>query len=204
MTTIFEQDIDQETLDYLLTKEAIAVDTETRGLLPARDRLCLVQIADDDGNFYLIKINPDQKEAVNLKALLENTSVLKIFHFARFDIAFLLRQLHINTHNIFCTYVASKLARTYSSSHSLKTLVAEFESIELDKSKQTSDWGDPELSEEQLNYAAGDVEYLHSISAKLAKILERENILPFAFSCFASIRTLAYLDICGYHNLFEH
>ncbi len=195
---------DTQLADYLLAS-AIAVDTETMGLLPQRDRLCLVQLCDPDNHITVIRIAQGQTAAPNLKQLLEASSALKVFHFARFDIATLRYHLGIQVNPIFCTKIASKLARTYTPRHGLKDLINELEGIELDKKAQSSDWGNAaNLSDEQLRYAANDVRYLINASSKLAAMLEREERWELAQACFACLPTIASLDLLQYQNIFEH
>jgi ribonuclease D len=202
---IFDNDIDFETLQEYLRCEAIAVDTETMGLIPRRDRLCLIQICNDDETVSLVRIARGIEAAPNLKYLFESPDVTKVFHFARFDVAMLEAHLSIATHPIFCTKIASKLARTYTDKHGLKEVVRELEKIDLDKTSQSSDWGNVQvLSEEQLKYAANDVRYLLSVYRKLIEMLIRENRYDLAKACFAHIPTLVYLDLLGYADVFAH
>ncbi|BBA79493.1 ribonuclease D [cyanobacterium endosymbiont of Rhopalodia gibberula] len=198
-------DLSNDTLRRYLTTPAIAVDTETMGLIPQRDRLCLIQLCDSDGFVTAIRIGLGQTEAPNLKQLMESNKVLKVFHYARFDVAQLLYHFKIQTKSIFCTKIASKLARTYTSSHGLKSLVQELEDIELDKSSQSSDWGNiSSLSEAQLNYAANDVLYLLSIQQKLMTMLKREGRWELAQNCFDCIPVFVNLDLGQYRDIFEH
>jgi len=202
---ICDHDLSADQLAAYLQAEAIAVDTETMGLLPQRDRLCLVQLCDPRDRVTVIRIARGQTTAPNLKHLLEADSALKIFHFARFDIATLRYHLDIHVTPLFCTKVASKLARTYSPRHGLKDLIQEVEQVELDKSAQSSDWGNAaNLSPEQLRYAANDVRYLISACQKLTVMLKREERWDLAQQCFNCIPTLAWLDLTQYQNLFEH
>lgn len=202
---IFDNDIDFETLQEYLGCEAIAVDTETMGLIPRRDRLCLIQISSDQEIVSIVRIAQGIKEAPNLKFLFEAPDVTKVFHFARFDVGMLEAHLSIATHPIFCTKIASKLARTYTDKHGLKEVVRELEKIELDKTSQSSDWGNAQvLSEEQLKYAANDVKYLLPVYRKLIAMLIRENRYDLAKACFAHIPTLVYLDLLGYADVFAH
>jgi ribonuclease D len=157
-----DRDLDETILSAYLQADAIAVDTETMGLIPQRDRLCLVQLCNPDGNVTVVRIAKGQTAAPNLKKLLEAENIVKVFHFARFDLATLRRYLDIFVEPVFCTKIASKLARTYTNRHGLKDLVKELEKIELDKTAQSSDWGNAaNLSDEQLSYAANDVRYLY-------------------------------------------
>lgn len=202
---IFDNDIDFETLQEYLSCEAIAVDTETMGLIPRRDRLCLIQISNDHEIVSIVRIAQGIKEAPNLKFLFEAPDVTKVFHFARFDVGMLEAHLSIATHPIFCTKIASKLARTYTDKHGLKEVVRELEKIELDKTSQSSDWGNAQvLSEEQLKYAANDVKHLLPVYRKLIDMLIRENRYDLAKACFAHIPTLVYLDLLGYADVFAH
>jgi ribonuclease D len=202
---VFDNDISRESLEHYLGCEAIAVDTETMGLIPRRDRLCLVQICDDQDYVSVVRISQGLKSAPHLKQLMEASSVTKVFHYARFDICTLKVYLDILTNPIFCTKIASKLARTYSSRHGLKEVVKELEQVELDKSAGSSDWGSAfELSEVQLKYAANDVRYLVSMKTKLTKMLRREGRYDLAVSSFGYLPTLVELDLLGYEDLFSH
>ena len=202
---VCDQDLDEATLERYAAAEAIAVDTETMGLVPGRDRLCLVQICDPQGYVSAIRIAKGQTEAPYLKRLMEAESIIKVFHFARFDVAQLRHTFGINTHPIFCTKIASKLARTYTSSHGLKALVQELEGVELNKSAQSSDWGNAaNLSNEQLSYAANDVRYLLSVREKLIGMLKREERWELAQQCFKSLPVFVSLDLLQYQNVFEH
>ncbi|YAI82034.1 MAG: ribonuclease H-like domain-containing protein [cyanobacterium endosymbiont of Rhopalodia sterrenbergii] len=198
-------DLSNDTLYRYLTTPAIAVDTETMGLIPQRDRLCLIQLCDPNGFVTAIRIRLGQTEAPNLKQLMESKQVLKVFHYARFDVAQLLYRFKIQTKPIFCTKIASKLARTYTNSHGLKSLVQELEGIELNKNPQSSDWGNvSSLSEAQLNYAANDVLYLLSIQQKLMTMLKREGRWELAQNCFDCIPIFVDLDLGQYRDIFEH
>ena len=202
---ICDRDLSEEQLAAYLPAEAIAVDTETMGLLPQRDRLCLVQLCDPSDHVSVVRIARGQTEAPNLKRLLEAESSTKVFHFARFDVATLRYNLGIHVAPLFCTKVASKLARTYTPKHGLKDLVQELEQVELDKSAQSSDWGNADnLSSEQLRYAANDVRYLLSARQKLIMMLKREERWDLAQQCFQCIPTIAQLDLLQYQGLFEH
>jgi ribonuclease D len=202
---IFDNDLDQSTLEIYLEQEAIAVDTETMGLIPRRDRLCLVQLCDQQDRVSLIRIGKGVKHTPLLKILLEAEPVTKVFHFARFDVGALEAHLGIATYPIFCTKIASKLARTYTDKHGLKELVKELEKVELNKEAQSSDWGDIyNLSEEQLKYASNDVRYLLPVRQKLIQMLVREGRLDLAKACFAHIPTQVYLDLLGYGDVFAH
>lgn len=202
---IHDRDLTAQQLEAYLQADAIAVDTETMGLLPQRDRLCLVQLCDAQDHVTVVQIGRGQTEAPNLKRLLEADNSVKVFHFARFDIATLHYHLAINVKPLFCTKVASKLARTYTPRHGLKDLVQELEHIELDKSAQSSDWGNAaHLSPEQLRYAANDVRYLLSARQKLITMLKREERWELAEQCFQCLPTIAQLDLLQYQGLFEH
>lgn len=200
-----DRDLSDAALAEYLQSEAIAVDTETMGLLPQRDRLCLVQLCNLEGKVTAIRIDKGQTEAPNLKELLEAANVLKVFHFARFDVATLRYNLGIKVNPIFCTKIASKLARTYTNRHGLKDVVQELEQIELDKSAQSSDWGNAaNLSADQLSYAANDVRYLLSVQQKLVAMLQREERWELAQECFQVLPTIVSLDLLQFKDLFEH
>ena len=200
-----DQDLDKSTLARYLTAEAIAVDTETMGLVLGRDRLCLVQLCDPQGYVTTIRVAQNQTSAPNLQELLTSWDTTKVFHYARFDVAQFKTTFGIDTAPIFCTKIASKLARTYTSSHGLKSLVAELAGVELDKRAQSSDWGDADnLSGEQYNYAANDVRYLLELRQKLTAMLKREGRYQLAQNCFQAIPTFVALDILQYDNIFEH
>jgi len=200
-----DRDLSDELLERYLSASAIAVDTETMGLLPWRDRLCLVQLCDEAGYVSVVRIELGQHAAPNLKRLMEAENITKIFHFARFDLATMRYHLEINVNPIFCTKVASKLIRTYSPRHGLKELVREMTGVELDKTQQSSDWGNVmNLSDEQLRYAANDVMFLHEIRQSLTAMLKREGRWPLASECFSCIPTLVTLDLLQYANVFEH
>jgi ribonuclease D len=201
---IFEQDLSDLALKEYLQVEAIAVDTETMGLLPWRDRLCLIQLCDPQGRVSVVRIAQGQTTAPNLQQLLE-APLLKVFHFARFDVATLRHNLSIETQPVFCTKIASKLARTYSSRHGLKEVVMELAKVELDKSAQSSDWGNAaNLSDEQLRYAANDVRYLLDVQSKLTEMLKREGRWELTQQCFNCLPTIVSLDLLQYQNIFEH
>ncbi|MBF2067124.1 MAG: ribonuclease D [Calothrix sp. C42_A2020_038] len=202
---VCDRDIDQATLSTYLKSDAIAVDTETMGLLPQRDRLCLVQLCNKEGQVTAVRILRGQTEATNLKTLFEATNIVKVFHFARFDIAALRYNLSINVQPVFCTKIASKLARTYTQRHGLKDLVLELEQVELDKSAQSSDWGNAaNLTQEQLSYAANDVRYLLSARQKLIHMLQREERYEIAQQAFQCLPTLVTLDLMQFKDIFEH
>jgi len=202
---ICDRDLSDADLNQYLQAERIAVDTETMGLRPARDRLCLVQLCDSKQRITVVRIAQGQSQAPNLKRLLEAPNVLKVFHFARFDITTIDYHLGISAHPLFCTKVASKLARTYTPRHGLKDLVRELEQVDLDKGAQSSDWGNAaNLSLEQLRYAANDVRYLLPVQQKLMEMLQREGRWELAQQCFTCLPTLSSLDLLGYEAVFEH
>jgi ribonuclease D len=189
----------------------VAVDTETMGLDPRRDRLCLVQLSTGDGTAHLVQIIPPAlggrgADCPNLKALLSDPAVTKIFHYARFDIAAIENGLGIVTAPVICTKIASKLVRTYTDRHGLKDLAKDLAGVEMSKQQQTSDWGAPDLTPEQLAYAASDVLYLHVIWQKLELLLRRENRLDIAKACYGFLPTRAKLDLLGYEEpeIFHH
>ncbi len=202
---VCDRDITPTLLERYMKADAIAVDTETMGLNPWRDRLCLIQLCDPKGYVSAVRIARGQTEAPHLKQLLKAQNITKIFHFARFDLATLQHHLGIVTTPVFCTKIASKIARTYSPSHGLKSLVKELEGIELDKSQQSSDWGNVDaLSDEQLSYAANDVRYLHSLRDKLTNMLKREERWELVQQCLACLPTFVELDLKQHSNVFEH
>lgn len=185
----------------------LAVDTETMGLVTHRDRLCLVQISDGSGDEHLVRFGPDSSfDAPNLKALLADESRLKLYHFARFDLAAIEYYLGIMAAPVFCTKIASKLVRTYTDRHGLKNLVDELLNESLSKVQQSSDWGGPELNEAQRDYAASDVRFLHRLREELIRRLEREGRMEIAQACFDFLPTRARLDIAGWpdHDIFSH
>ena len=186
-------------------KDSVAIDTETMGLNLHRDRLCLVQLYDGQKNVYLVQIQKG-KDCPNLKALLTNPKILKIFHFARFDVAKIQNDLGITVTPVYCTKIASKLCRTSTSSHSLKSLCFDLLGIELAKEQQTSDWGASTLNKQQQSYAAGDVLYLHQLKAKLDVLLKREDRFVLAKACFDFLPTRARLDLLDFDNpdIFNH
>ena len=185
---------------------AVAIDTETLGLNPNRDRLCLVQLSTGDGSADLLQIAPGQNSAPNLERLLRDRSVQKLFHYARFDVAALYKAFGVMTEPVYCTKIASKLVRTYTDRHGLKDLVRELLGVEISKQQQSSDWGAEELSEAQLNYAASDVLYLHALRERLDTLLAREGRSAFADACFAFVPVRAALDLAGWadSDIFAH
>ena len=200
-----ENDLTEELFNDYQSSKYLAVDTEAMGLYHGRDRLCLIQICNELNLTTCIKIEIGSREAPRIQSLLENEKIIKIFHYARFDIAALKCNLSIETQNIFCTKIASKLARTYTNKHGLKDLINELLGIELDKSSQSSDWGSEEnLSQDQINYAANDVKYLIDAMKKLTLILKREKRYEIAQKCFNVIPIFSDLDIQHFINIFEH
>ena len=184
----------------------VAIDCEAMGLHPHRDRLCLVQMSSGDGTAHLVQIAPGQTEAPNLAALLRDPTVLKLFHFGRFDIAAMYHTLGALAAPVFCTKIASRLVRTYTDRHGLKNLTAELLDIDISKQQQMSDWGAEELSEAQMEYAASDVLYLHRLRDALTARLEREGRLKIAQACFDFLPMRAKLDIMGWPetDIFAH
>lgn len=187
--------------DGLDLGRAVAVDTETLGLNPARDRLCLVQLSSGDGSAHLVQFARDEYQAPNLKRLLMDESVLKLFHFARFDLATLRRYVGVMASPVYCTRTASKLARTYTDKHGLKDLVKELLDIDLSKQQQSSDWGAANLTEQQLAYAANDVAFLHRLKEGLDAMLIREGRMELAQACFGFLPARAELDLAGWGDI---
>ncbi len=185
---------------------SVAVDSETLGLNPQRDQLCLVQLSSGDGSAHLVQLDRKTYNAPRLKALMSDVAVLKIFHFARFDVAVMEKYLGVATSPIYCTKIASKLVRTYTDRHGLKDLAAEILGVELSKQQQSSDWGAAELSPQQLAYAASDVLYLHGIKAKLDLMLDRDGRRDFAEAAFKFLPVRAKLDLAGFteDDIFAH
>ncbi len=186
--------------------DSVAIDTETLGLNPHRDRLCLVQISTGDGDADLVQIAQGQTEAPNLTRLLVDSNVTKIFHFARFDLAILQKTFGVRVGPVYCTKIASKLTRTYTDRHGLKDLVRELLGVEISKQQQSSDWGAANLSEAQLAYAASDVLHLHALRQKLDVMLARESRDKIAQECFAFLPARAELDLLGWPeaDIFAH
>ena len=186
--------------------DVVAVDSETMGLQPPRDRLCVVQLSDGDGVAHLVQFRPGGYEAPNLRRLLADPERLKLFHYARFDLAVIRRYLGVACRPVYCTKIASKLARTYTDRHGLKDLVRELLGIELDKAEQSSDWGAADLSEAQLRYAARDVLHLHALRVRLAEMLAREGRSALAQACFDFLPSRAELDLAGWpdQDIFAH
>ena len=185
----------------------VAVDTETMGLKPGRDRLCLVQIADGRGDEHLVRFAPDSDYAApNLRAILADPGRLKLYHFARFDLAAIERYLGVVAAPVYCTKIASRLVRTYTDRHGLKELVRELVGQEISKQQQSSDWGAPEINEAQRDYAASDVRYLHQMREALDVRLAREGRTQLAQACFDFLPTRARLDLAGWDeiDIFAH
>ena len=203
---IYQNDIPSE----IQFRDIVAIDTETMGLKFHRDRLCLIQLSSGDGKAHLIQVSKNELEKknkfTNLKKILNDENLTKLFHFARFDIAVLEKYVCILKGPIYCTKIASKLCRTFGARHGLADLCRDLLNLELDKQNQTSDWGSKELSDSQLKYAASDVLYLHKIKIKLDLILERENRKDLAESCFNFLKTRSRLDLIGFNDLdiFSH
>lgn len=185
----------------------VAIDTETMGLITPRDRLCLVQLSDGKGNEHLVRFGPESRyDAPNLKALVADPNVLKLFHFGRFDIAAMQHYLGVLASPVYCTKIASRLVRTYTDRHGLKELVRELLGLEISKQQQSSDWGGPILSDAQQDYAASDVRYLHKLREELDKRLIREGRMELAQACFAFLPHRALLDLAGWpeDDIFAH
>jgi ribonuclease D len=186
--------------------DVVAIDTETLGLVPHRDRLCLVQLSPGDGTADLIQIAKDGADAPNLKRLLADPSVTKLFHFARFDMAVLYNAFAVMASPVYCTKIASRLVRTYTDRHGLKDIAKELLGIDLSKQQQSSDWGSESLTEAQLVYAASDVVHLHELKVKLDGLLTREGRTALARACFDFLPARARLDLCGWQetDIFAH
>ena len=184
----------------------VAIDTETMGLDPRRDRLCVVQLSSGDGDAHLVQIARGQTSAPNLERLLTDPAVIKLFHFGRFDIAALKAAFGVTTAPVWCTKIASKLIRTFTDRHGLKYLLQEMVGVDVSKQQQTSDWGAAELTPAQLDYAASDVLYLHALKAELAKRLAREGRTELAQACFDFLPVRAALDLSGWaeQDIFAH
>lgn len=191
----------------VLAPGPIAIDTETMGLITARDRLCVVQISDGKGDEHLVRFaNRSRYDAPNLKEVLADPTRIKLYHFARFDLAAIYHYLGVMATPVFCTKIASKLTRTYTDRHGLKNLVNEMLGAEISKQQQSSDWGAPELSEAQRDYAASDVRFLHRLHAQFVELLAREGRTEIAEACFAFLPTRARLDLAGWadRDIFSH
>lgn len=185
---------------------SVAIDTETMGLDVNRDRLCVVQLSPGDGSADVVQIPPGAKDAPNLKRLLADPSILKIFHFARFDMGILCRTFGVMPGPVYCTKIASRLSRTYSDKHGLKDLVRELLGVDLSKQQQLSDWGSEQLSDAQIAYAASDVQHLHALKAKLDAMLARESRAELAAACFRFLSDRVRLDLAGWpeDDIFAH
>ena len=192
--------------DDLNLGDKVAIDCETMGLNPHRDRLCVVQLSGGDGNAHLLQVAKGQTSAPNLERLLVDPKVLKLFHFGRFDIAAMQNAFGAVTAPVYCTKIASKLVRTYTDRHGLKVLLQELEDIDISKQQQSSDWGSKTLTEAQQDYAASDVLYLHSMREKLNVMLEREGRMEMAQACFDFLPMRARLDLAGWPDIdiFSH
>lgn len=204
--TLYHNDLPE---NVLVNATSLAIDTETTGLNPQRDRLCVIQISSGDGTAHLVQFSGANHNYAcpNLHKLLNNSNIQKIFHFARFDVMMLKRYLGISLDNIYCTKIASKLTRTFTDRHGLRDLAKDLVGIEISKQQQTSDWGAEKLSEAQQQYAAGDVLYLHQIKLQLDILLKRENRADIARSCFDFLPTRAQLDLLGWddgNDFFAH
>lgn len=185
----------------------VAIDTETMGLDPRRDRLCLVQMSAGDGDAHLVQIARGQREAPNLTRMLADPDTLKLFHFGRFDIAALENAFGVVTRPVWCTKIASKMVRTFTDRHGLKYLLNDLVGVDVSKQQQTSDWGAAELTQAQLDYAASDVLHLHALKAELEKRLEREGRMALAQACFDFLPARATLDLMGWgddNDIFHH
>lgn len=200
--TLYEGDLP----DGLDLGNMVAVDTETMGLLPQRDRLCLVQLCSGDGHAHLVRLTKGQYDAPNLKKLLADMNVTKIFHYARFDVAILKAYLGIDCAPIYCTKIASKLCRTYTDRHGLREVVRHATGTDLNKQQQSSDWGADKLDNDQLAYAASDVLYLHAVKDWMDERLVREGRMDLAQQCFTFLAARAELDLLGYADvdIFSH
>lgn len=192
--------------DGLSFGASVAIDSETMGLDPHRDRLCLVQLSAGDGDAHLVKFKQGDYAAPNLKSLLADPDVTKIFHFARFDVAVMKKYLGVDTTPVYCTKIASKLVRTYTDRHGLKDLCRELGGVSLDKQQQSSDWGAEEISNAQISYAASDVLYLHTLKEKLDQMLEREGRTHLANTAFSFLPTRCDMDLAGFGDMdiFSH
>lgn len=202
MITVHEGDLP----DGLDLGAVVAIDTETMGLVPQRDRLCLIQLSAGDGDAHLVRIAPGQKSAPNLVAMLADPDVLKLFHFGRFDIAVMAHRFGVLARPVWCTKIASRLTRTYTDRHGLKYLCHELLGVDISKTQQTSDWGAAKLSQAQESYAASDVLYLHRLRAELSDMLAREGRAEIADACFRFLPDRAALDLAGWPeiDIFAH
>ncbi|MDB5672147.1 MAG: ribonuclease [Alphaproteobacteria bacterium] len=204
MTVYFHE---EDLPEGVLAPGPVAIDTEAMGLHPGRDRLCVVQISDGGGDEHLVRFRPGSDySAPNLRAVLTDPDRLKLYHFARFDLAIMQEYLGVMAGPVYCTKTASRLVRTYTDRHGLKELVRELLGLEISKQQQTSDWGAPELSDAQKEYAASDVRYLHALKEKLDERLEREGRTGLAQDCFDFLPSRALLDLAGWPevDIFAH
>ena len=200
-THLYKNDLD----DGIVFKGNVAIDTEAMGLDPARDRLCLIQIFDGETDCHMVQFENSNTESPNLIKLLNDENIQKIFHYARFDMAALRHALKIDVKNVYCTKIASKIARTYTNNHGLKDLCKELLGVEISKKQQSSDWGTSNLSKEQIAYAANDVIYLHQIKNKLDEMLVREDRQLLVDACLSFLPTRVELDLRGWENdIFSH
>jgi ribonuclease D len=192
--------------DDLNLGPTVAIDCETMGLNPKRDRLCVVQLSSGDGNAHLVQVAKGQSSAPNLCRMLEDPNVLKLFHFGRFDIAAMYETFRALTAPVYCTKIASRLVRTYTDRHGLKNLLQELLSVDISKQQQSSDWGSKKLSKAQVEYAASDVLYLHQLRDSLNQMMIREDRMEIAQSCFDFLPTRAKLDLVGWpdNDIFAH
>ena len=192
--------------DNLDLGKIVAIDCETMGLNPGRDRLCVVQLSSGDGHTHIVQIEKNQTKAHNLERLLQDENILKLFHFGRFDIAILYSTFGVLSSPVYCTKIASKIARTYTDRHGLKNLLTELLEIDISKQQQSSDWGAKTLTKAQIEYAATDVLHLHALREKLNEILERKDRTNLASECFKFLPFRAALDIKGWNevDIFEH
>ena len=193
--------------DDLVLGSVVAIDTETMGLDPRRDRLCLVQLSSGDGEAHLVQIDRGQTEAPNLTKVLTDPKILKLFHYGRFDIAALENAFGVVTSPVWCTKIASRLVRTFTDRHGLKMILSELINVDVSKQQQTSDWGAEDLSDAQLEYAASDVLHLHKLKEALEQRLRRENRLGLAQACFDFLPARAHLDLLGWSDdkdIFNH
>ena len=198
---LYKNDLD----DGIVFKGDVAIDTEAMGLDPARDRLCLIQIFDGETDCHMVQFENSNTESPNLIKLLNDENIQKIFHYARFDMAALKHALKIDVKNVYCTKIASKIARTYTNNHGLKDLCKELLGVEISKKQQSSDWGNSNLSKEQIAYAANDVIYLHQIKNKLDEMLVREDRQLLVDACLSFLPTRVDLDLRGWENdIFSH
>ena len=200
-THLYKNDLD----DGIVFRGNVAIDTEAMGLDPARDRLCLIQIFDGETDCHMVQFENSNTESPNLIKLLNDENIQKIFHYARFDMAALKHALKIDVKNVYCTKIASKIARTYTNNHGLKDLCKELLSVEISKKQQSSDWGNSNLSKEQIAYAANDVKYLHQIKDKLDEMLVREDRQLLVEACLSFLPIRVDLDLRGWENdIFSH